>query len=78
VRYRADDWLFSASEAEPQVLSLMSQRGNDYSIKLGDQATHGTVLRDGELLHVFATAPTTAAPTTQWRTPAKPKPKAAA
>ncbi|MYM69539.1 acetyl-CoA carboxylase biotin carboxylase subunit [Pseudoduganella sp. FT55W] len=54
VTYRTEDWLFSAGNAAPQALSLTSHTGNDYSIKLGDQATHGTVLRDGDTFHVFA------------------------
>jgi 3-methylcrotonyl-CoA carboxylase alpha subunit len=54
VTYRAEDWLFSASSAAPQTLSLAAHNGNDYSIKLGDSATHGTVLRDGDTFHVFA------------------------
>jgi 3-methylcrotonyl-CoA carboxylase alpha subunit len=54
VTYRAEDWLFSASSAAPQRLSLAAHNGNGYSIKLGDQATHGTVLRDGDTFHVFA------------------------
>jgi 3-methylcrotonyl-CoA carboxylase alpha subunit len=54
VTYRAEDWLFSASSAQPQILSLTAQDGNDYSIKLGDQAVHGSVLRDGDVFHVFA------------------------
>jgi 3-methylcrotonyl-CoA carboxylase alpha subunit len=54
VSYRAADWLFSVDSAQPQVLSLMSQEGNDFSIKLGDQAVHGTVRRDGDMFHVFA------------------------
>lgn len=53
VSYRAADWLFSVNSAHPQVLSLMSQEGNDFSIKLGDQAVHGTVRRDGDMFHVF-------------------------
>jgi len=53
ISYRAADWLFSVGAAQPQVLSLMSQDGNDLSIKLGDQAVHGTVRRDGDVLHVF-------------------------
>ncbi|MES2351727.1 MAG: acetyl/propionyl/methylcrotonyl-CoA carboxylase subunit alpha [Pseudomonadota bacterium] len=53
VSYRAADWLFSVDSAQPQVLSLMSQEGNDFSIKLGDQAVHGTVRRDGDVFHVF-------------------------
>jgi 3-methylcrotonyl-CoA carboxylase alpha subunit len=54
VTYRAEDWLFSASDAAPQVLSLAAREGDTYSIKLGGQATHGTVLRDGHIFHVFA------------------------
>jgi len=54
VTYRAEDWLFSASSAQPQTLSLTAQNGNDYSIKLGEQAVHGSVLRDGDVFHVFA------------------------
>jgi 3-methylcrotonyl-CoA carboxylase alpha subunit len=53
ISYRAADWLFSVDSAQPKVLSLMSQKGNDFSIKLGDQAVHGTVLRDGDMFHVF-------------------------
>ncbi|MQA22693.1 acetyl/propionyl/methylcrotonyl-CoA carboxylase subunit alpha [Rugamonas rivuli] len=53
ISYRAADWLFSVGAAQPQVLSLMSQDGNDLSIKLGEQAVHGTVRRDGDVLHVF-------------------------
>ncbi|MYN16843.1 acetyl-CoA carboxylase biotin carboxylase subunit [Rugamonas sp. FT107W] len=53
VSYRATDWLFSVGTAQPQVLSLMSQDGHDFSIKLGEQAVHGTVRRDGDTLHVF-------------------------
>ncbi|MTV38528.1 acetyl-CoA carboxylase biotin carboxylase subunit [Duganella radicis] len=54
VTYRAEDWLFSTSADAPQTLSLAAHDGNDYSIKLGDTATHGTVLRDGDIFHVFA------------------------
>jgi 3-methylcrotonyl-CoA carboxylase alpha subunit len=53
VTYRSEDWLFSAGAAQPQVLSLMSQHGHEYSIKLGDQAVHGSVRRDGDIFHVF-------------------------
>ncbi|HJV00331.1 MAG TPA: acetyl/propionyl/methylcrotonyl-CoA carboxylase subunit alpha [Burkholderiaceae bacterium] len=53
VTYRATDWLFARDGGAPQVLSLMQQDGSDLSIKLGDTAVHGTVRRDGELLHVF-------------------------
>jgi 3-methylcrotonyl-CoA carboxylase alpha subunit len=54
VTYRARDWLFSAAGGQPEVLSLMSREGNDYSIKLGEQAVHGTVRRDGDVFHVFS------------------------
>jgi 3-methylcrotonyl-CoA carboxylase alpha subunit len=40
--------------SQPEVLSLMSREGNDYSIKLGEQAVHGTVRRDGDVFHVFS------------------------
>ncbi len=57
VSYRAADWLFSVGAAQPQVLSLMSRDGkgdtNAFSIKLGERAVHGTVRRDGDMLHVF-------------------------
>ncbi|GJJ02419.1 biotin carboxylase subunit of acetyl-CoA carboxylase [Duganella rhizosphaerae] len=53
ISYRATDWLFSVGTAQPQVLSLMSQNENDFSIKLGERAVHGTVRRDGDMLHVF-------------------------
>ncbi|WP_343730938.1 acetyl/propionyl/methylcrotonyl-CoA carboxylase subunit alpha [Duganella sp.] len=54
VTYRPEDWLFSTGTAAPQILSLAARSGNDYSIKLGDTATHGAVLRDGDVFHVFA------------------------
>jgi 3-methylcrotonyl-CoA carboxylase alpha subunit len=56
ITYRAADWLFdlpACPDNQPRVLSLMSQDGNDFSIKLGDQAAHGTVRRDGDVFHVF-------------------------
>jgi 3-methylcrotonyl-CoA carboxylase alpha subunit len=53
VTYRAASWLFSAGSAQPQVLSLTARSDNDYSIKLGDQAVHGAVRRDGDVFHVF-------------------------
>jgi 3-methylcrotonyl-CoA carboxylase alpha subunit len=53
ISYRAAGWLISVDGAQPQVLSLMSQDGNDFSIKLGEQAAHGTVRRDGDMFHVF-------------------------
>ncbi|WP_373989691.1 acetyl-CoA carboxylase biotin carboxylase subunit [Duganella sp. BuS-21] len=54
VRYRAEDWLFSAGGDAPQALSVAAQNGDNYSIKLGEQAAHGTVLRDGDVFHVFS------------------------
>ena len=56
ITYRANDWLFdlpACPDNSPYVLSLMSQDGSDYSIKLGETAVHGTVRRDGEMFHVF-------------------------
>jgi 3-methylcrotonyl-CoA carboxylase alpha subunit len=54
VTYRDSDWLFDAGAGELQRLSLMSQHGTDFSIKLGDTAVHGSVRRDGDMFHVFA------------------------
>ncbi|SFM34950.1 acetyl/propionyl/methylcrotonyl-CoA carboxylase subunit alpha [Rugamonas rubra] len=54
--YRASDWLLDLPgnpEHAPCVVNLMAQDGNDFSIKVGERAVHGTVRRDGELLHVF-------------------------
>ncbi|SEO30772.1 3-methylcrotonoyl-CoA carboxylase, alpha subunit [Duganella sp. CF517] len=54
VSYRADGWLFSVGAgAQPEALGLTAEDGNGYSIKLGDQAVHGAVRRDGDVLHVF-------------------------
>jgi 3-methylcrotonyl-CoA carboxylase alpha subunit len=54
ITYRAEDWLFSAGGDAPQALSVATQNGDSYSIKLGEQAAHGTVLRDGDVFHVFS------------------------
>ncbi|TFW24529.1 acetyl-CoA carboxylase biotin carboxylase subunit [Duganella callida] len=54
VTYRADGWLFSTAGTQPQPLSLTAAGNGDYSIKLGAQALHGAVRRDGEVFHVFA------------------------
>ena len=53
VTYLSADWLFSTGSAQPQALTLVTQDANDYSIKLGDQAVHGAVRRDGDVFHVF-------------------------
>ncbi|USX14442.1 acetyl/propionyl/methylcrotonyl-CoA carboxylase subunit alpha [Oxalobacteraceae bacterium OTU3CAMAD1] len=54
VSYRADGWLFSVGAgAQPEALSLTAEGADGYSIKLGDQAVHGAVRRDGDVLHVF-------------------------
>ena len=54
VSYRADGWLLSVGPgAQPEVLGLTSDGADGYSIKLGDQAVHGAVRRDGDVLHVF-------------------------
>jgi len=54
VTYRADGWLFSTGEMPPQALSIVSNDGHDFSIKLGGMAVHGAVRRDGDVFHVFA------------------------
>ncbi|CDG80676.1 acetyl-CoA carboxylase biotin carboxylase subunit [Janthinobacterium agaricidamnosum] len=48
LEYRGDGWLLDG-----QPCSLTSRDGVGYRIKLGRQALHGTVRRDGELFHVF-------------------------
>ena len=56
ITYRAHDWLFdlpACPDNSAYALSLMSQDGHDFSIKLGEQAVHGTVRRDGDIFHVF-------------------------
>jgi 3-methylcrotonyl-CoA carboxylase alpha subunit len=56
VTYRDADWLFNlpaSADTHPVRLSLMSQQGTDFSIKLGDTAWHGSVRRDGDVFHVF-------------------------
>jgi 3-methylcrotonyl-CoA carboxylase alpha subunit len=56
ITYRAHDWLFdlpACPDNSAYALSLMSQNGHDFSIKLGEQAVHGTVRRDGDIFHVF-------------------------
>jgi 3-methylcrotonyl-CoA carboxylase alpha subunit len=54
VSYRAGGWLFSVGAgAQPEALSLTSEGADGYSIKLGAQAVHGAVRRDGDILHVF-------------------------
>jgi 3-methylcrotonyl-CoA carboxylase alpha subunit len=54
VTYRPEDWLFSASSATPQTLTLRAHDGDNYHIQLGDQSAHGTVLRDGDTFHIFS------------------------
>ncbi|CAN7637823.1 acetyl/propionyl/methylcrotonyl-CoA carboxylase subunit alpha [Pseudoduganella sp. LjRoot289] len=54
--YRDSDWVFqlpAGPDSQPERLSLMSQQGSEFSIKLGDTAWHGSVRRDGDLFHVF-------------------------
>jgi 3-methylcrotonyl-CoA carboxylase alpha subunit len=52
--YRTGDWLFSASGAAPQALVVSARDGDNYHIRLGEHAAHGTVLRDGDIFHVFS------------------------
>ncbi|WP_296001334.1 acetyl/propionyl/methylcrotonyl-CoA carboxylase subunit alpha [Rugamonas sp.] len=53
ITYRASEWLYTQAGQPSRVLSLMSRHGDDFSIKLGEQAAHGTVRRDGDVFHVF-------------------------
>ncbi|MBV7538181.1 acetyl/propionyl/methylcrotonyl-CoA carboxylase subunit alpha [Duganella sp. sic0402] len=54
VSYRREGWLFSASNEAPQALSVTARDGSAYSIQLGGQSARGTVLRDGDVFHVFS------------------------
>lgn len=49
IDYRGAGWGFDG-----QALSVTSHAGHNWQIKLGDTAAHGTVLRDGEVFHVFS------------------------
>ncbi|CAN5186884.1 acetyl/propionyl/methylcrotonyl-CoA carboxylase subunit alpha [soil metagenome] len=53
IGYQNDGWTIRHG-AEWHVLRLSAQDGNDFSIDLGNQAVHGTVVRDNELFHVFS------------------------
>ncbi|MDC8757932.1 acetyl/propionyl/methylcrotonyl-CoA carboxylase subunit alpha [Janthinobacterium fluminis] len=48
VEYHSGGWLLNE-----KPLTLMTRDGLYLSVKLGDNAVHGTVRRDGELFHVF-------------------------
>jgi 3-methylcrotonyl-CoA carboxylase alpha subunit len=54
VSYRREGWLFSASNEAPQPLSVTARDGSAYSIQLGGHSARGTVLRDGDVFHVFS------------------------
>jgi 3-methylcrotonyl-CoA carboxylase alpha subunit len=51
--YKPHGWALTVGGVESE-LSLTARSGDTLSIKLGDQAVHGTVRRDGENFHVFA------------------------
>ena len=48
VEYRSGGWLLNGT-----ALTLMTRDDLYLSVKLGENAVHGTVRRDGELFHVF-------------------------
>jgi 3-methylcrotonyl-CoA carboxylase alpha subunit len=50
--YRPHGWVLELDGAA-HPLALVSRRGGEYAIRLDGAALHGTVRRDGELLHVF-------------------------
>jgi len=50
--YLPHGWQFDIKGIEVD-LSLQSQNGVDFSIKLGDTSVQGTVRRDGDVFHVF-------------------------
>jgi 3-methylcrotonyl-CoA carboxylase alpha subunit len=50
--YHPHGWTLELDGAS-HPLALVSKRGGEYAIRLDGAALHGTVRRDGELLHVF-------------------------
>ncbi|UGQ46468.1 acetyl/propionyl/methylcrotonyl-CoA carboxylase subunit alpha [Massilia endophytica] len=50
--YQPHGWQLSIKGIDADV-ALLSQRGAELSIKLGETSVHGAVRRDGEILHVF-------------------------
>jgi 3-methylcrotonyl-CoA carboxylase alpha subunit len=50
--YHPHGWVLEL-DGVAHPLALVSKNGGDYAIRLGGAALHGTVRRDGELLHVF-------------------------
>jgi 3-methylcrotonyl-CoA carboxylase alpha subunit len=50
--YHSHGWVLELDGAA-HPLALVSERGGEYAIRLDGAALHGTVRRDGELLHVF-------------------------
>jgi 3-methylcrotonyl-CoA carboxylase alpha subunit len=50
--YHPHGWVLELDGAA-HPLALVSKRGGEYAIRLDGTALHGTVRRDGELLHVF-------------------------
>jgi 3-methylcrotonyl-CoA carboxylase alpha subunit len=50
--YHPHGWVLELDGAA-HPLALVSKNGGDYAIRLDGAALHGTVRRDGELLHVF-------------------------
>ncbi|MEO7496367.1 MAG: biotin carboxylase N-terminal domain-containing protein [Massilia sp.] len=51
--YRRDGWLLAA-DAPSQLLTLVARQDAAVSIRLGEAAVQGTVLREGDIFHVFA------------------------
>ncbi|WP_395404189.1 acetyl/propionyl/methylcrotonyl-CoA carboxylase subunit alpha [Pseudoduganella sp. UC29_106] len=50
--YLPHGWQFAIKGIQVD-LTLQSQKGVDFSIKLGETSVHGTVRRDGDIFHVF-------------------------
>jgi 3-methylcrotonyl-CoA carboxylase alpha subunit len=50
--YHPQGWVLELDGAA-HPLALVTKRGGEYAIRLDGAALHGTVRRDGELLHVF-------------------------
>ncbi|MBK4738297.1 acetyl/propionyl/methylcrotonyl-CoA carboxylase subunit alpha [Noviherbaspirillum pedocola] len=50
--YEADGWRISDDE-RTEAMRIVDMRGQEVAIRLGHAAVHGTVVRDGEVFHVW-------------------------
>jgi 3-methylcrotonyl-CoA carboxylase alpha subunit len=52
VEYRGQEWLLSHGQA-CEAMRIVGHEAGELAIKLGGKATHGAVVRDGDVFHVF-------------------------